>query len=196
MQAIESFARDGEVDEWIGIFGDGMAQIGGQRKENADRIYGAGRDHNEFAPGARLLPQLKNFVERFRRLRGELSQKVGAIRRDLRCGIHWQGPEAVRVTVGFRRGSDGIAPKAGVFTRAEKRVQVYQHIVGGGKSYERMIHDNQIVAIEILFNRGFAEFTQSAAIPMDLSSGMGILVLRSAFQQRSVATRVVPGQSF
>ncbi len=100
------------LDEWIGIFGDGMAQIGGQREEKADCIYGAGRDGYEFAVRARLLPQLKNFVERFRRLRGELSQKVGAIRGDLRCRIHWQGPEAVRVSVGFRGRSDGIAREA------------------------------------------------------------------------------------
>src|ERR1700679_1631296 len=97
VQAIESFARDGVLYKWIGIFGDGMAQIGGQREEKTDRIYGTSRNGYEFAIHAGLLSQLQSLVECFGGPRRKLFQKIGAIRRDLSCRIHRQGPESAGI---------------------------------------------------------------------------------------------------
>src|SRR5271156_2500478 len=146
VQAIESFARDDLLHEWIGIFGDGMAQVGSQREKKTDRVNWARCDGYEFAFRARLLPQLKNFVESFWWLRDELSQKVRAIGGDLRCRIYRQSPEAACIPVGFRGRADRITREGDALSGAEKRVQVNEDIVGGGKSYERMIHNDQIVA--------------------------------------------------
>ena len=71
-----------------------------------------------------------------------------------------------------------------------------ENIVRGCETDEGMIHDDQIVAIEILLDRRFAELAQRSPVPVDAKPGMKCLVLGCTLYQRGVTSRMIPGKSF
>jgi hypothetical protein len=64
--------------------------------------------------------------------------------------------------------------------------------VRGGESDERMIHDEQIVALDILLYRSLAKLAQAPPIPLNADSGLLLFILAGAFDQGSVSTGMVP----
>ena len=71
-----------------------------------------------------------------------------------------------RIPIGIPGGADRIASEDFAFRSREVRREIHEHIVRGGIANEGMIDDDQIVAIDVLLDRGFAEFAKCAAIPV------------------------------
>ena len=59
-----------------------------------------------------------------------------------------------------------------------------------------MVDDQKIVTRHILLDGGFAELTQGAAAPLNLNLRMLLRILDGAGEQRGIAARMVPRQSF
>ena len=46
-----------------------------------------------------------------------------------------------------------------------------------GETHERVIHDDQIVSIQVLLNRGFTKLAQGSAVPLNISLRVLVPVL-------------------
>src|SRR4029077_18815533 len=68
--------------------------------------------------------------------------------------------------------------------------------VSGGESDERVIHDEEIVTIQILLDWGFTKLPQGSPVPMNFEFRMLFFVFGNASEQGSVATRMIPRQPF
>ncbi len=147
-------------------------------------------------PKSRSLPrQGQNIIESVRRRGTRLLQQIGPIRRNLRGSVDRQCPQAALIPIRVPRGSDGIGGAKKLFCFGKKRRQVDQHLVSSGISDERMVHDEQVIAIDVLFNRGFAKLTQRATIPANGQAGIALLIFRRSIHQRSIPAGMIPGQS-
>jgi hypothetical protein len=71
-----------------------------------------------------------------------------------------------------------------------------ENIVRCRKTDEGMVHDDQVVAIEILLDRGLAEFSKSPPIPLKTNPRMKRFVFGRTFYQRGITARMIPGKSF
>jgi hypothetical protein len=65
-----------------------------------------------------------------------------------------------------------------------------------GEADERVIHDEEIVTIQILLDGSFAKLPQSSPIPLDFNFGILCFVFGDASQQRGITTGMVPGKPF
>ena len=64
-----------------------------------------------------------------------------------------------------------------------------------GKSDKGMIHNDQVVAIDVLLDGRFAELPQGSSIPMDVHSRVIFFVFAGSPDQRPVPAWMVPGKS-
>src|SRR5258708_40085152 len=65
-----------------------------------------------------------------------------------------------------------------------------------GETNERVIHDEEIVTIQILFDGSFAKLAQSSPVPPDFNFGILCFVFGNASEQRGVTTGMIPGEPF
>ena len=66
----------------------------------------------------------------------------------------------------------------------------------GSKADEGVVHDEEIVTMQVLFDGSFAKFAQAAAVPLDFNFGMLSFVVENASEQWGVAARMIPSESF
>src|ERR1700682_760978 len=65
-----------------------------------------------------------------------------------------------------------------------------------GEADEWMIHDEEIVTIQILLHGGFAKFAQSSSVPRDLDFGMLCFVFGNSSEQGGITTGMIPSEPF
>src|SRR5258707_10046629 len=65
-----------------------------------------------------------------------------------------------------------------------------------GETNERVIHDEEIVTIQILFDGSFAKLAQSSPVPLNFNFGILCFVFGNASEQRGVTTGMIPGEPF
>src|SRR5260370_38253408 len=65
-----------------------------------------------------------------------------------------------------------------------------------GEADERVIHDEEIVTIQILLDGSFAKFAESSPVPLDFNFGILCFVFGNASEQRGVTTGMIPGEPF
>ena len=76
----ERFFCDVSLHEGVSVFSDRMSEICSQREEEADRVDWTGRKTYELSVCARLMTQLKDFLEGARRSDQKIRQQVRTIR--------------------------------------------------------------------------------------------------------------------
>src|SRR5258708_1487740 len=65
-----------------------------------------------------------------------------------------------------------------------------------GEAEEWMIHDEEIVTIQILLDGSFAKLAQGSSVPPDRDFGMLCIVFGNPSVQGGVATGMIPGEPF
>src|ERR1700752_3607665 len=63
-----------------------------------------------------------------------------------------------------------------------------------GETDERVIHDEEVVAIQILLEGSFAKLAQSSPVPLDSNLGILFLVFGNSSEQRGITTGMIPGE--
>jgi len=65
----------------------------------------------------------------------------------------------------------------------------------GGKAGEWMIHDEQVVTLDVLLYRSFAKFAQAPPVPLNANFRMLPSVFGSSSDQGSVSAGMIPGDT-
>ncbi len=63
-----------------------------------------------------------------------------------------------------------------------------------GKADERVIHDEEIVTIQILLDGSFAKLAQSSPVPLDFNFGILLFVFGNSSEQGGITTGMIPGE--
>jgi hypothetical protein len=158
-----------------------MPEIRGQSEKQADGINWTRRGCDELSIRARFFAQLQHFIECAWRRSRKLRQKIRAVRCHLSGCIDGQSPDSICVVIGLPGWPDGIASECCFLCFRKELAKLDQYVMGSCKTDERMIHDDQIVAIEILLDWSLAEFAQRSPVPLDSESRMKLSVFGGAF---------------
>jgi hypothetical protein len=110
----------------------------------------------------------------------------------LRRSIDRQSPESSSIPIGLPRWSNRITRKTLLLRFAEASSQIDENSVRRGESDEWMIHDKQVVTIDILLYRSFAKLAQAPPVPLNADSEVLLFIFGSSFDQGSVSPWMVP----
>src|SRR5579864_1088735 len=61
---------------------------------------------------------------------------------------------------------------------------------------KRVIHNDEVVAIQILLDGSLTKLPQSSPVPVDLYFGILFFIFGNSSEQRGIATRMIPGEPF
>ena len=102
----------------------------------------------------------------------------------MRRGVDGERPKATAVPIRFPRRTHGVFGKMTFLEFAERGREVDECSMSRSEADERMIYDEEVIPIQILFDGGLAKFAQAAPVPLDIDFWMLRFVFGNTSQSR------------